>query len=155
MKISRFFLLFLKVNQLINHLHKNKNALSHNKYFDLKLGLISGLLMGVIVFFINWDHGMGNGLIAASKQAFYTFFAGGIMMRMTENIASRFSNDFAVIFSAVPIPTTIAVTLTYLLHSIKGTPEPLNSTIPTMLLAPFGFLWWAVRKRKQLKNIRD
>lgn len=136
-------------------MYKNKNALGHNKYFDLKLGLISGLLMGVIVFFINWDHGIGNGLIAASKQAFYTFIAGGIMMRMTENIASQFSNDFVALFSAVFIPTTIAVTLTYLLHSIKGTPEPLNSTIPTMLLAPIGFLWWAVQKRKQLKNIRD
>ena len=127
----------------------NKNALGHNKYFDLKMGLLSGLAMGTIVFFINWDHGIGLGLIAASKQVGYTFLAGGVMMRMTENIACRFSNTFAAIFLAVLIPTIIAVTLTYLLHSLKGTPEPLHSTIPTIILAPSGFLWWALIKRKQ------
>jgi len=114
------------------------------------MGFLSGLAMGMIVFFINWDHGIGIGLIAASKQALYTFLAGGVMMRMTENFASRISNTFIAICLAVFIPTIIAVTLTYILHSLKGTPEPLNSTIPTMILAPFGFLWWALIKRKQL-----
>jgi hypothetical protein len=131
----------------------NKNALGHNKYFDLKMGLISGVAIGTIVFFINWDYGISPGLIAASKQALYTFLAGGIMMRMTENLASRFSREFVAISLAVLIPSSIAITLTYILHSLKGTPEPLNSTIPTMLLAPFGFLWWALIKRRQLKNI--
>jgi hypothetical protein len=132
---------------------KNKNALGHNKYFDLKMGLISGVAMGTIVFFINWDYGLTAGFIAASKQGLYTFLAGGIMMRMTENIASRFSTDIVAILLAVLIPTTIAITLTYILHSLKGTPEPLNSTIPTIILAPFGFLWWALKKRKQMKSI--
>ena len=131
---------------------KTKNALGHNKYFDLKMGLISGLGMGTVVFFINWDHGIDLGLIAASKQALYTFLAGGVMMRMTENFASRFSNAFVAIFLAVLVPTIIAVTLTYILHSLKGTPEPLNSTIPTIILAPFGFLWWALMKRKQFSK---
>lgn len=131
---------------------KSKNALGHNKYFDLKMGLSGGIAMGIIVFFINWDHGIGLGLIAASKQALYTFLAGGIMMRMTENFASRFSNTFVAIFLAMLIPTIIAITLTYILHSLKGTPEPLNSTIPTMILAPIGFLWWAIQKRKQLSK---
>ena len=130
----------------------NKNALGHNKYFDPKMGLAGALVMGTIVFFINWDHGIVPGLTAALKQATYTFFAGGIMMRITENIAAYFRNDFVSIFLAVLTPTLIAVTLTYTLHSLKGTPEPINSTIPTLLMAPWGFLWWAVRKRKQLKN---
>ena len=74
-------------------------------------------------------------------------------MRITENIASYFTSNFISIFLAVLIPTVIAVTLTYLLHSLKGTPEPINSTIPTVLIAPWGFLWWALRKRKQLKSL--
>jgi hypothetical protein len=131
----------------------NKNALGHNKFFDLKMGLISGLAMGTIVFFINWDYGLLAGLVAALKQGVYTFLAGGIMMRMTENIASRFSREFVAILLAVLVPSTIAITLTYILHSLKGTPEPLNSTIPTILLAPFGFLWWALIKRRQLKSL--
>lgn len=109
--------------------------------------------MAVIVFFINVDHGIVPGLIAASKQGLYTFLAGGIMMRICENIASYFSNNVVALLLAVLIPSIIAVSLTYLVHSLKGTPEPLNSTIPTMILGPMGFLWWAVRKRKQLKTI--
>ncbi|MEJ2593563.1 MAG: hypothetical protein P8100_00185 [bacterium] len=130
-------------------MQNSKNALGNNKYFDPKMGLAGALVMGSIVFFINWDHGILSGITAASKQALYTFFAGGIMMRFTENIASYYKRNFTALFLAVFTPTFIAVTLTYLVHSMKGTPEPVNSTIPTLLLAPWGFLWWALRKRKQ------
>ena len=133
---------------------KTKNALGHNKFFDPKMGLAGAFVMGTIVFFINWDHGIGLGLFAAGKQATYTFLAGGTMMRITENIAAYFKRDFVSIFLAVLTPTIIAVTLTFLVHSLKGTPEPVNSTIPTMLLAPWGFLWWATQKRRQLKKIK-
>ena len=128
----------------------NKNKLGNFKYFDPKLGLAGALLLGSIVFFINYDHGIGNGLIAASKQFFYTFLIGGFITRLCENIASSIKKDLIAIITAVLIPSLIAVFLTYILHSIKGTPEPLNSTIPTMILAPPGFMWWAVKKRKQL-----
>ena len=129
----------------------NKNKLGNFKYFDLKLGLAGALLLGSIVFFINYDHGIDNGLIAACKQFFYTFLIGGFITRLCENIASSIKKDLIAIITAVLIPSLIAVFLTYILHSIKGTPEPLNSTIPTMILAPPGFMWWAVKKRKQLK----
>ena len=94
------------------------------------MGLGGGLFLATIVFFINFDHGAVNALIAATKQGIYTFLAGGTMMRIAE-------------------------TFTYIVHSAKGTPEPFNSTIPTMILAPWGFLWWAIRKRKQLNSLRD
>lgn len=130
---------------------KSKNSLGNNKLFDPKMGLAGALFLGTIVFFINFDHGIVNGLIAASKQALYTFFVGGFITRLCENIAT-IKNSFYAIFLAVLIPSIIAVTLTYIVHSIKGTPEPLNSTIPTMILAPLGFLWWSTRKRKQLNR---
>ncbi len=134
---------------------KNKNnKLGNFKYFDPKLGLAGALLLGSIVFFINYDYGIGNGLIAASKQFFYTFFIGGFITRLCENIASSIKKESIAIITAVLIPSLIAVILTYIVHSIKGTPEPLNSTIPTMFLAPPGFLWWALKKRKQLKLVQ-
>ena len=132
-----------------------KNPLGHNKFFDPKMGLGGGLFLAFLVFIINYDHGAGNALIAALKQGLYTFIAGGTMMRITENLAIRFKNTTLSILLAVVIPTTMAVTFTFIVHSAKGTPEPLNSTIPTMILAPLGFLWWATRKRKQLNSIRD
>ncbi len=133
---------------------KVKNNLGHNKLFDPKMGLAGALFLGTIVFFINYDHGILNGLIAASKQALYTFFVGGFITRLCENIATL-KNSFYAIFLAVLIPSIIAITLTFILHSIKGTPEPFNSTIPTMILAPLGFLWWAMQKRKQMRRIHS
>lgn len=131
----------------------SKNALGNNKYFDPRMGLAGAVVLGIIVFIINSDHGIFPALTATAKQSAYTLLAAGFMMRLTENIASSFSKDWKAIFFATLIPTAIAVTLTYGLHSLKGTPEPFNSTIPTIVMAPFGFLWWAVRKRKQLKSL--
>lgn len=128
---------------------KAKNKLGNNKLFDPKMGLAGALFLGTIVFFINYDHGIINGLIAALKQAFYTFFVGGFITRLCENIAT-ISKKFTAVLMAVILPSVIAIALTYLVHSLKGTPEPFNSTIPTMILAPLGFLWWALQKRKQL-----
>ena len=77
------------------------------------------------------------------------------MMRIAENLALRFKNHTISITLAVAVPAFLAVGLTYIVHSAKGTPEPLNSTIPTMIFAPLGFLWWAVRKRRQFNSVRD
>ena len=119
------------------------------------MGFGGGLFLATIVFFINYDHGVSEALIAALKQGLYTFLAGGTMMRISENLSIRFKPASLSILAAVIIPTLMAVTFTFIIHSAKGTPEPLNSTIPTMVFAPFGFLWWALRKRKQLNSLRD
>lgn len=151
----RTFFFYKIFAQYFNNLKitNSKNALGNNKYFDPKMGLAGAVVLGTIVFFINFDHGIWPALTASSKQAAYTLLAGGIMMRLTENIASFFSKDWLAIALATFVPSIIAVMLTFGVHSLKGTPEPLNSTIPTMAMAPFGFLWWAVRKRKQLKSL--
>ncbi len=132
-----------------------KNNLGHFVFFDPKMGLIGAAILGTVVFFINYDHGIIWGFTAAIKQGVYTFFVGGTITRLCENIASAIKNDRMAIFAAVLIPTTISLVLTYTVHSLKGTPEPLNSTIPTLFMAPWGFLWWAMRKRKQLKTAKE
>ena len=130
-----------------------KNRLGNNKYFDPKMGFGGGLFLATIVFFINYDHGLSEALVAALKQGLYTFLAGGTMMRISENLSIRFKPAYASILAGVLIPTFLAVSFTYIIHSAKGTPEPLNSTIPTMIFAPLGFLYWALRKRKQLNSL--
>jgi hypothetical protein len=77
------------------------------------------------------------------------------MMRISENLSIQFHSVMVSISLAVVIPTILAVTFTFIIHSAKGTPEPLNSTIPTMVFAPLGFLWWSLRKRKQLNSLLD
>jgi hypothetical protein len=148
-------LLFLKTFEKNKFLKKkpSQNILGNNKYFDPKMGLVGASVLGIIVFFINFDHGFFPALTASAKQAAYTLLAGGLLMRLTENIASSISKNWLAILLATFIPALFAVTLTYGVHSLKGTPEPFNSTIPTIVMAPFGFLWWAFRKRKQLKTL--
>ena len=119
------------------------------------MGLGGGLFLAIIVFFINIDHGTTNAIIAASKQGVYTFLAGGTMMRIAENLSVKYKNTTGSVLIAVVVPTMLAVAFTYIVHSAKGTPEPLNSTIPTMIFAPLGFFWWAVRKRRQFNSVRD
>jgi len=48
---------------------------------------------------------------------------------------------------ALVVPSTISIGLTYLVHQMRGTPAPLHSVIPTLLLAPPSFLVWGWRKR--------
>jgi len=102
------------------------NAPGNNKYFDPK--------MGSIVFYINSEYGADLALIAATKQAAYTFLVGGSMMRLTENLVTYFRSDRVSRITSVTIPSILTIGLTYLIHSIKGTPEPFESTIPTIIL---------------------
>jgi len=47
------------------------------------------------------------------------------------------------------VSSCVAVGLTFLVHSLKGTPEPLLSTLPTALIGPPGFLVLGWRARRE------
>ena len=111
------------------------------------MGLLGAIFMGGIVYWINADHGFWAAIPAALKQATYTSLAGGFLSRLCEKMACRFENKVFSILMGVIIPATLAVIMTYIVHIIRGTPEPLNSTIPTMFLAPSAFLVWGWRVR--------
>jgi len=101
------------------------------------------------VYWINADHGFWAAIPAALKQAAYTAVAGGVLTRICERMAYKFANFAFSIFMGSFVPSVIAVALTFAVHMLKGTPEPLNSTIPTMILAPIGFIFWGWRRRLQ------
>jgi hypothetical protein len=54
---------------------------------------------------------------------------------------------FALIIS-VFIVSVLTIILVYLLHNLRGTPMPFESTLPTAILAPVGFSFLAYRKKK-------
>ncbi len=124
-----------------------KNSLGKNYFFDAKMGFIGAFAMGVIVYFINADHDPSGAVIAASKQFFYTFFIGGFFTKMVENLAITWDDKTLSVFLAIVIPALLTITLTFIMHNLKGTPEPINSTIPTTFLAPLSFSVWAILKR--------
>jgi hypothetical protein len=112
------------------------------------MGLIGALFMGAIVFYINSDHGPMLATIAALKQGIYTFLIGGLILKVLEVIVKEIKQEWLAYACAIAVATLITVSLVYLVHSMKGTPKPFASTMPTIILAPIGFFYAARLKRK-------
>jgi len=112
------------------------------------MGVLGAISMGLIVYFINCDHGSIPALIAASKQGLYTFFFGALFVKMAENIALHVEERALAILCGGLTPALLTSALTYVLHAIKGTPEPFHSTIPTMFLGTMSFSIWAYLKHR-------
>jgi hypothetical protein len=118
-------------------------------WIDVRSGLIGGSLLGTIVWFINAEHGVFGATTAAVKQFAYTFCMGSLIMRLCTRLALRPGRGARVITTAVYVPTLVTVGTTFLVHSLRGTPEPLLSTVPAALLSPLGFAFWARRVRRE------
>lgn len=114
---------------------------------DYGAALVGASLLGGIVFALNHPHGTASAATAALKQATYTFFVAGFIVRNNERLARRLAAPGPSIALAVAVSSGLAVGLTFLVHSLKGTPEPVLSTMPTALIGPPGFLVLARRAR--------
>ena len=112
------------------------------------MGALGAISMGLLVYYINSDHGVLPAVIAASKQAVYTLFFGALFVKMAENIAVQLEERAVAVLCGGLIPTLLTSILTYILHTIKGTPEPFHSTIPTMVLGMMSFTLWAYLKHR-------
>lgn len=121
-----------------------------SKFIDYKMGFMGAGVLAVIVFGINYHdssdwHGAAT---AALKQGIYTFFFGGIIMRGCEYLATRIRKQALALAAAMIIPSAVSLGLTYGVHSLKGTPKPVESTIPTaVFVIPSTFIW-GYRKRR-------
>jgi len=120
------------------------------KYIDFKMGLIGAGVMAAIVFGINYyaAHELFGATTAALKQGIYTAIFGGIIMRLSGYFATRIRNRIAALAAAMVIPSAIAISLTFGVHSMKGTPKPVESTIPTALFViPSTAIWGYLRRK--------
>jgi len=119
------------------------------QFIDYPTAIAGAVIMGIVVGMINSDHGFWPAFTAAAKQAVYTFLFGGILIKMLYSLVTKLdSTRLAVTVSTFTI-SILTITLVYLLHSIKGTPKPFESTLPTIFLAPPGFFALAWKKRKK------
>jgi len=121
------------------------------KFIDFKIGIAGAFFLGGVVFGINYfaTHEIAGSFTAALKQGSYTFLFGGIFMKGCENLATKIKQRKLAIVAAVIIPSALTLILTFTMHNFKGTPKPLESTIPTLLIIPATAVW-GYRKRKQL-----
>lgn len=115
---------------------------------DYGAAAVGATLLGTIVFALNRAHGTASAATAALKQATYTFFVAGFIVKNNERLARKLASPARSIALAVIVSSCLAIGLTFLVHSLKGTPEPVLSTLPTALLGPPSFLVLAWRARR-------
>jgi hypothetical protein len=113
-------------------------AVFGRRFIDYKMGFYGAVVMGSVVFGINYlsTHQTGGSITAALKQASYTFLFGGILMKGCESLATGISKRKMAIAASVFVPSALTLFLTFAMHNLKGTPKPLESTIPTTVIIP-------------------
>ena len=125
------------------------------KYVDYRMGMAGAVVMASIVFYINY-HGTQDtfgATTAALKQGTYTFFFGGVIMRMSELLATGIIKRRVALIAACIIPSFVSLSLTLGVHSLKGTPKPVYSTIPTAIFViPSTLVWGFIKRRKYDKQ---
>jgi hypothetical protein len=126
-----------------------------SQFIDYKMGAMGAFVMGGIVFGVNYfgTHAWQGATTAALKQATYTFLFGGVIMRGCEYFATRIKKQSVALATAIIIPSVVAICFTYGVHSMKGTPKPMESTIPTAMLVIPSTAIWGLRKRRHFISI--
>lgn len=119
---------------------------------DLRTAAAGALVMATAVFWVNSGHGAAAAAVAAAKQATYTFFFAGFVSRNNERLAAA-GPAWRAVPTAVLVSSALAVTFTFLVHSLRGTPDPLQSTLVTVIAAPPGFAFLAWRSRAQATTL--
>jgi phage-related holin len=126
-----------------------------NKYIDYRMGVAGAVVMAGVVFYINYHDTQNTfgATTAALKQGTFTFFFGGVIMRMSELIATEVIKKQTALIAACIIPSLVSLSLTFGMHSLKGTPKPVESTIPTAIFViPSTFVWGFIKRRKYDKK---
>ncbi len=119
------------------------------KFIDYPSAIAGAVIMGLVVGIINSDHGMLPAFTAALKQAAYTFFFGGILIKLLYSLEMKIKPKFPAVLVSSIIISALTILLVFLLHNMKGTPKPFASTLPTIFMAPPGFFALAWRKRNK------
>jgi hypothetical protein len=119
-------------------MRREKKMLRSPPWFDLPMACLGALVSGSLVGWINIDYGFLPALAAALKQAAYAFIATGLIIQLCKWLNRRPVSRVLAIGMAIIFPLLLTMVLLYLLHSLKGTPEPLLSIIPGTVLTLIG-----------------
>lgn len=116
-------------------------------WVDVRSGLIGAFLLAMIVLAINWSHGPLAAGTSAAKQFVYTSIFGSLIVALTTRISRSRGPKALVLSVATLLPSVLTILAVTAVHHLRGTPEPVLSVIPTAVLAPVSFFFWARRMR--------
>ena len=119
-------------------------------HFDAKMGALGGLLLGGGVFYAKLPDGYWLASTAAGEQFVFNFLLGGVLMRLCERLALLYERRIVSLIMAIVVPGMINIAGTYIMHCFDaGEVDPIWATVPSMIFAPMGYIWWGRRKRNQ------
>lgn len=118
-------------------------------WFDGRAAIGGALLMSSVVALVNSPHGATAMATSAAKQFAYTFFFAGLIMRFCTWLAERPGPRAWIVATGIVIPSVITIVLIYFVHSLRGTPEPIISTMAVAMIAVPSFTMWSFRTRRE------
>jgi len=121
-------------NKISNFLHENRGKIA----VILGMGIASGLT--------NIEHGTEAVLAAGLKQCAYSGVSAVVLLSIYNKLADEFKT-FPRELVPIVAPILLTIGANYGIHSLKGTAEPLLSTLPTAITATIGFPIWHMRKK--------
>lgn len=100
-----------------------------NKHINFKMGSLSGIVTGSIVFAINIEHGFWPAFASFGKQFAFNLFMAGYNTRSCEKLAKTIKTESLSLLLGSVIPTTQAFLVLYGIHFFGDTPKPMASTL--------------------------
>jgi hypothetical protein len=129
---------------------KDNNSDKSPKIGNQILGQLAALGMGSMVVGINAEHGPLLASIAGVKQYVYSAVIAVLLIdaqdKVYDHLKKTDKESLRPAILSIVIPSLSTVLATLAVHSLKGTPETIKSTIPTAILAPIGYTILHVRK---------
>jgi hypothetical protein len=130
-----------------------KNIYNYTKkYLDYKLGSIGAGFTGSWTFLVNLNGPLDYAFRSSLTQIGLTFFAGGLVMKTCENLATKIKKRNKAIAYSIIIPSFIAIGSTYGIHKMIKTENPKTSTFPSTLSLPACAIL-GLKKRRELEKI--
>lgn len=144
--------LYLLLSRIIIAHFLKSLALLFGPHINVKMGFLGAFLMASLAFYLNADFGFLPAMVPAFKQFIYTFFVGGILVRLVERLSLSSPKRIYAYIRAIGIPTLVTSILITFLHLMKGTPNPASTIFFTAMAAPPGFAFVAIITRKKNKS---
>lgn len=124
-----------------------------SNYVNYRMGSLSGLIGGGIIYYINHEYGFLPAAGGFTKQFLYNIFIAGFNIKTCEKLAKKIKSKPVSIIASAIIPTAQAFVITYGIHKLGGTPEAFDSSIWQVYVNAPVFFGLGLMYKKEQNNL--